>query len=165
MVEHGFDCRISISDVLLAEFVEVLVVDGRGDGFDSDGVDDELEVVLRPPEFLVLLQDDEVPAFRRICDGCIDECRFWEAVAVEVGVACRHPHFLLVEDERKVAEAPASFCGMEVRRKRGELLDEFVDVGESWLANDGVQWNGHHAAADHFRDGGNGGRVGGHRRA
>ena len=165
MVEHGFDRRISISDVLLAEFVEVLVVDSRGDGFDGNGVDDELEVLLRPPEFLVLLQDDEVPAFRCIRDGWIEECRFWEAVAVEVGVARRHPHFLLVEDEREVAVAPALFCGVEVRRKRGELLDEFAYGGESRLANNGVQRNGRHAAADHFPDGGDGGRVGGHRRA
>ena len=64
-----------------------------------------------------------------------------------------------------MAVAPAPFRGVEVRRKRGELLDEFADGGDSRLANDGVQRNGRHAAADHFRDGGDGGRMGGHRRA
>ena len=54
----------------------------------------------------------------------------------------------------------APCCCVEVAREGGELLEEYADGGEGWLANDRLYRDGNHAAAHHLSDGSHGDRDG-----
>ena len=63
MLDHRLGGGVVVSDVLLEEFVAVLLVNGCGDGFDCHGIDNHREMVIRPAELLIFLKLDEVPTF------------------------------------------------------------------------------------------------------
>ena len=119
MRDRGFHRGIFVTDVLLPEFVDVLLIDGRSDGFDRHGVDDKLKVILRPFELLVLLELKEVPAFGLLFDVRMDKIGLCELGAVEGRVGGHVAHFWCVEDECEVAVAPTPRGGVEVRCERG----------------------------------------------
>ena len=51
-------------------------------------------------------------------------------------------------------------CCVEMVRGGDELLGERADSEEGWLSDGQLDWDGDHAAAYHFSDGGNGGHDG-----
>ena len=119
-------------------------------------------MVLRPVEFLVLLQLDEVPSFGVVCNVSVDDGFFFEPGAIKAVVGGGKAHFLLVEDEREVAVKATPCCCVKVDREVGELLDKHADDMEGWLSGDWLDQDGDHAAAHHFCDGSHSGWYGRH---
>ena len=79
--------------------------------------DDHLKMVLRPADFVVLLQLDKVPAFCVVRNVCVDEGRLFEPGAVEALVSGDEAHFCLVADEREAAVAATPCRRVEMARR------------------------------------------------
>ena len=75
-------CFVLVPNVVLPQFVDVLFVEGGHDGLDRHGVDDRLEMVLRPAEFLILLKLDQVTIFGVVFDIGVDQVWLGEPRAI-----------------------------------------------------------------------------------
>ena len=93
LAEQGFYCLVVVADVIFFELVDILLVDGGDGGLNFHGVDNHLKMVLRPAEFVVLLQLDKVPAFGVVRDVGLDKERIFEPGAVEALVSGDEAHF------------------------------------------------------------------------
>ena len=86
-------------------------------------------MLLRPAEFVVLLQLDEVPAFCIVRNVWVDEGWLFEPGAVKAVVSGDEAHFFLVDDKQDVAVAATPCRWVEVACKGGELINERADGG------------------------------------
>ena len=148
--EHCFDCLVFVPYVVLLEFLDILRVDGRGNGFGRHRVDYVLEGILLPLDLLVLLELEEISTLGDVLNYWVEGIWFLEPLAVQVAFPGGRSHFGLAEDKREEPVLPTPFGCREMARKCCELLDKVFHGVEGGFLDNGVKGDGFHLSSHHF---------------
>ena len=94
------DGLVFVPYVVLLEFLIVLCVDSRDNGFNHHRVDHLLESVLLPLDLMVRLDLEELSTLGDVLNYLVDELWFLEPLAVQIVVPGGRYHLGFSEDER-----------------------------------------------------------------
>ena len=114
---HCLDCLVFVPYVVLLEFLNVLCVDGRDNGFDCHQVDNLLEDVLPPLYLLVRLELEEISTLGVVLNYLVEELWFIDPLAVQVAVPGGRYHFGLAEDNWEEPMLPTPFGCRKMARE------------------------------------------------